>query len=363
MRANEFTNPKDVVSMDVPFLIRALEYAREDAKDDIDVHDAVERMISAAQAGEPLDMGDYNLVFGEQDVEGVAEDSGEQVWAVTGTWTHRKYMRDPQTTTTKVTASSPEEAMRKYKSHMWNEYERKVIDMKVKPYTKQPSTFGQVDKQGVAEGSEPTYEIRLRKNGDDKLVARNVPKSQLKAKLQALSTKHGAKVHEFEFFKKKGVAEGFADDFAAFAKERGGVLRHGPQPTKPATKPAAPQPAAPVDREALSAELKQLQAQFDPQYQYSDDYSFWSKQDAIANRIAGIKKQLGEGEPGDLEHELNRQEYHHDKIGGRYDADEFDAMVGRLKKLAGAGPMKTVYDPATRRYKNVPTARQPGDKK
>lgn len=160
----------------------------------------------------------------------------------------------------------------------------------------------------------------------------------------------------------QGVAEGFADDFAAFAKERGGKLRHGPQPTKPAAAPAAPQPTAPVDREALSAELKQLQAQFDPQYQYSDDYSFWSKQDAIANRIAGIKKQLGEGEPGDLEHELNRQEYHHDKIGDRYDADEFDAMVGRLKKLAGAGPLKTVYDPATRRYKNVPTAVQPTKK-
>ena len=93
--------------------------------------------------------------------------------------------------------------------------------------------------------------------------------------------------------KKQGVAEGFADDFAAFAKERGGKLRHGPQPAKPATAPAAPQPTAPVDREALSAELKQLQSQFDPQYQYSDDYSFWSKQDAIAKRIDGIKKQLG----------------------------------------------------------------------
>ena len=52
-----------------------------------------------------------------------------------------------------------------------------------------------------------------------------------------------------------------------------------------------------------------------------------------------------------------------EKIGGRYDADEFDSMVNRLKKLAGAGPLKTVYDPQTRRYKNVPVAQQPGDKK
>jgi len=44
---------------------------------------------------------------------------------------------------------------------------------------------------------------------------------------------------------------------------------------------------------------------------------------------------------------------------GNMDAGDFDAAMSRLKKLAGAGPMKTVYDPATRRYKNVPTAVQP----
>jgi len=48
-----------------------------------------------------------------------------------------------------------------------------------------------------------------------------------------------------------------------------------------------------------------------------------------------------------------------EKIAGRYEPDEFDAMMSRLKKLAGAGPLKTVYDPAQRVYKNVPTAVQP----
>jgi hypothetical protein len=48
-----------------------------------------------------------------------------------------------------------------------------------------------------------------------------------------------------------------------------------------------------------------------------------------------------------------------EKIGGRYDADEFDDMVSRLKKLAGAGPMRTVYDPDRRVYRNMPTAQQP----
>jgi hypothetical protein len=39
--------------------------------------------------------------------------------------------------------------------------------------------------------------------------------------------------------------------------------------------------------------------------------------------------------------------------------DDYQAMVARVKKLAGMGPLKTVYDPARRVYRNVPTAVQP----
>jgi hypothetical protein len=39
--------------------------------------------------------------------------------------------------------------------------------------------------------------------------------------------------------------------------------------------------------------------------------------------------------------------------------DDYDAMVARVKKLAGLGPMKTVYDPKKRQYRNMPTAQQP----
>jgi hypothetical protein len=38
---------------------------------------------------------------------------------------------------------------------------------------------------------------------------------------------------------------------------------------------------------------------------------------------------------------------------------EYDAMVARVKRLAGLGPMKTVYDPNKRQYRNMPTAVQP----
>jgi hypothetical protein len=44
---------------------------------------------------------------------------------------------------------------------------------------------------------------------------------------------------------------------------------------------------------------------------------------------------------------------------GNMDADAFDAALSRIKKLAGSGPLRTVYDPARRVYKNVPHAVQP----
>ena len=42
-----------------------------------------------------------------------------------------------------------------------------------------------------------------------------------------------------------------------------------------------------------------------------------------------------------------------------YDAIDHDKSVARLRHLAGIGPMKTVYDPAKRVYRNMPTAQQP----
>lgn len=47
-----------------------------------------------------------------------------------------------------------------------------------------------------------------------------------------------------------------------------------------------------------------------------------------------------------------------DKIGNM-PADKFDDAMARLKKLAGAGPLKTVWDPQKRVYRNMPTAEQP----
>ena len=298
---SESENPKDVVAMDVPFLIRALEYAREDAKGDLDLHNAVERMLAAVKGGEPLDMDDYNQVFGagKEINEGAGLDG--------------------------ILARYPEEV------------------------------------ENFKQGGDLDYDLESAlwdyyfNRGD----IRNYNADAGEWIAQQLASELG--------LNEQGVAEGFADEFAKFAQERGGKLRTGPQPTKPVAVPAA-QPAEPIDRAALEQELKQLSAQLDPNYEYSDDYSFWSKQKAIADRIAGIKKKLGvtEGDISQLEKDIAAAPVEpianmeaDEKIAGRYDADEFDSMVNRLKKLAGAGPLKTVYDPQTRRYKNVPTAVQP----
>ena len=53
----------DTVTMDVPLLLRVMEYAREDAHEDIDLHDLAERMIAMSKDG-PLSMDDYDSLVG-----------------------------------------------------------------------------------------------------------------------------------------------------------------------------------------------------------------------------------------------------------------------------------------------------------
>jgi len=57
-------NPKDVIKLDVPLFIRLLEYAREDAKDDMDLHRITENIIDLSRTGEVLGMIDYNTILG-----------------------------------------------------------------------------------------------------------------------------------------------------------------------------------------------------------------------------------------------------------------------------------------------------------
>ena len=44
-------NPADKITVDVPLFIRLLEYAREDAKTDMDLHKVAENILSMSEGG------------------------------------------------------------------------------------------------------------------------------------------------------------------------------------------------------------------------------------------------------------------------------------------------------------------------
>ena len=56
----EEENPVDIISMDVPLFIRMLEFAREDASTDMDLHDLAQKAISMSSEGEPITMMHYD---------------------------------------------------------------------------------------------------------------------------------------------------------------------------------------------------------------------------------------------------------------------------------------------------------------
>ena len=68
----EASNPVDTVTMDVPLMIRMFEYAREEAKSDMDLHDVAEKLIALGTGGSTLTMDNYEDIIGN--VENGVED-------------------------------------------------------------------------------------------------------------------------------------------------------------------------------------------------------------------------------------------------------------------------------------------------
>jgi hypothetical protein len=73
----EETNPTDKITMDVPLFIRMLEYAREDAKTDMDLHDVTEKALALSTSGATLTMANYESIAGKSLDE--AEYHGKEV--------------------------------------------------------------------------------------------------------------------------------------------------------------------------------------------------------------------------------------------------------------------------------------------
>jgi len=63
--AQESGNPIDTVTMDVPLFIRMMEYAREDAKTDMDLHVAMENILRLQKGTPTLTMKEYDSIIGD----------------------------------------------------------------------------------------------------------------------------------------------------------------------------------------------------------------------------------------------------------------------------------------------------------
>ena len=59
----------DKIIMDVPLFIRMLEYAKEDAKTDMDLHSATERAVKLSKTIGTLDMSKYDQIVGQKKIE------------------------------------------------------------------------------------------------------------------------------------------------------------------------------------------------------------------------------------------------------------------------------------------------------
>ena len=69
MNENEEEDVVDTVTLDIPLFIRMLEYAKEDAQTDMDLHDVAEKAIALNKSKEMLSMEDYNTIIGDSNNE------------------------------------------------------------------------------------------------------------------------------------------------------------------------------------------------------------------------------------------------------------------------------------------------------
>ena len=82
----EGSDPIDIVEIDIPLLIRMLEYAREDAKTDMDLHNVTDAMIKLSKSG-VLTMDQYNEIVGElEEAKGDIRKGMAAIALIAGLW-------------------------------------------------------------------------------------------------------------------------------------------------------------------------------------------------------------------------------------------------------------------------------------
>jgi hypothetical protein len=175
------------------------------------------------------------------------------------------------------------------------------------------------------------YGLRFPANIARKFVG--MPASMAEQELDEKSTSQAqfrtmaAAAHNPAFAKKVGIDTDVAQEF--HGADRGQDYKDLPKKANEAA-PVAPNPQ-----------------------NYDSDWDYYNDRDAEEPEDTDADYENMIDEPSDDWFDESKEKV------GNMDADAFDDAIARMKKLAGAGPLKTVYDPARRVYKNVPTAQQP----
>jgi len=86
-------DPTDIIAMDVPLFLRMLEWAKEEAEEDVDLHEVTERAIEAVKLRGLLSMDDYNDLIGES----IEEETG-----------YSKYLATPENPKGKTPGLTPD---------------------------------------------------------------------------------------------------------------------------------------------------------------------------------------------------------------------------------------------------------------
>jgi len=86
-------DPTDIIAMDVPLFLRMLEWAKEEAAEDIDLHEVTERAIEAVKLRGLLSMDDYQDLIGEP----IEEETG-----------YSKYLATPENPKGKTPGLTPD---------------------------------------------------------------------------------------------------------------------------------------------------------------------------------------------------------------------------------------------------------------
>ena len=60
-------NPKDIVKLDVPLLLRILDFAREDASSDEELHKIASNIVELSSVAGVLGMIDYEAIMGGEE--------------------------------------------------------------------------------------------------------------------------------------------------------------------------------------------------------------------------------------------------------------------------------------------------------